>query len=188
MILEGSFNRLLSKMKDHDFAIIAAYKNMLSKNENIKRNRKLRKILNDQKIGVYQLVGYWLDAPDGQEHKKSDPKEPTDVVERSYVLVKPDDISYQDFERIVVELLTIDDATQGCGLIHKNSDAYFLLYADGSIEEIGNELTINEIAKTYSESVINKNTSATFVFAGLETPDSISGHLIYEKNRIRYCR
>ena len=188
VILEGTFNKLLTKMEDNDFAIISAYRNKFSKKENIKRNRKLRTILNKKKMGVYQLVGHWLEAPDGKEYDKVDKNELTDTVERSYFITRPDEMSYTDFEKLIVELLTIDDATQDCGLIHKKGSEYFLLYPDGRTEKIGDKLSINKIAQAYSEYIINKKTRATFVFEGIETPDSISGYRIYEKNMIRYCK
>ena len=117
-------------MEDNDFAIISAYRNKFSKKENIKRNRKLRTVLNKKKMGVYQLVGHWLEAPDGKEYDKVDKNELTDTVERSYFITRPDEMSYTDFEKLIVELLTIDDATQDCGLIHKKGSDYILLYPD----------------------------------------------------------
>ena len=188
VILEGSFSRLLTRMEDNDFAIISAYRNKFSKKENIERNRELRTILNKRKIGVCQLVGHWIEAPDGKEYDKADKNEITDTVERSYFITGPDEMSYTDFEKLIVELLTIDEATQVCGIIHKKVGEYCLLYPDGRTEKIGDKLSINKISQAYSEYIINEKAGATFVFEGIETPDSISGYRIYEKNMIRYCK
>ena len=65
LIVEGSFNRLLSQMKEKDFAILTAYRSTLTKKENIMRNRIFRGILNADEMGVHQLVGYWRENPNG---------------------------------------------------------------------------------------------------------------------------
>lgn len=186
VILEGSFSKLLKKMDDNDFAIISAYRNKFSKRENIERNRRLRSILNSHKMGVFQLVGHWLEAPEGKEYDKVEKNELTDSVERSYFITRPEEMSYDDFEKLIAELLTIDGATQDCGIIHRNGSEYFLLYPDGRTRKIGDKLTKNKIARAYSEYVVNKKTRATFVFEGVEIPDSISGFRVYEDNMIRY--
>lgn len=189
VILEGSFNRLIQRMKSKDFAILSAYRQGFSKRENIIRNRKLRKILNDNKMGVHQLVGHWLEAPEGKDFKDCDKNELTDAVERSYFIAKPDNISFQDFKEIIIQCLTIDGVTQDCCVIHKNGGEYSLLFKDGSTQEIGKNIAFNKIAQAYSEYVINKKSkNATFVFEGVECPDSISSHIVFEKYKIHYSK
>lgn len=188
VILEGSFNRLLNKLHDDDFAILSAYINKFTKKENILRNRKLRKILNDNKMGVHQLVGHWLEAPEGKKYKDCKKSELSDVIERSYVIVRPEEMSYDDFKKLIIELMTIDKITQDCCVIHQNGDSYFLLYPDGTEEKLGDNLTLNKIAQAYSEYVVNKRTRATFVFEGVESPDSNWGYRIFQENMINYCK
>ncbi len=101
IILEGSFNRLLQQMDSTDFAIISAYRKEKTKKENILRNRKLRGILNDKKMGVHQLVGHWQEAPEGGNHKDAKKSVLTDIVERSYFIARPADMSYSEFRHIM---------------------------------------------------------------------------------------
>lgn len=187
IILEGSFNRLLQRMKNKDFAILSAYRKDFTKRENIIRNRKLRKILNDNKMGVHQLVGHWLEAPEGKDYKDCDKSELTDVIERSYFIAKPDNMSFQDFTDIIIQCLTIDGVTQDCCVIHKKGGEYLTLNKEGKTESLGNNVTFNKIAQAYSEYVINKKSkNATFVFEGVECPASNSAHFVFEKYKIHY--
>ncbi|MCM1220592.1 MAG: hypothetical protein NC548_39505 [Lachnospiraceae bacterium] len=189
IIVEGSFNRLLDRMKTKDFAILSAYRNDFSKKDNILRNRKLRGILNDNKMGVHQLVGHWLEAPAGKDYKDYDRSELTDVIERSYFIAKPDNMSFDEFKEIILQCMTIDGISQDCCVIHNNGHDYNLLYPNGDMDKIGDNLTFNKIAQSYSEHVINKKSkNATFVFEGVESPSSISGHMVFNKHNIYYMK
>ena len=184
LILEGSFNRLMSLMADKDFAIISAYRHEFSKEENIMRNRHLRGILNAKKMGVHQLVGHWLEAPSGVAYKDAKPEELTDIIERSYFIAKPDGMDYKEFKKIILDCLTIDGETQDCGLIHLHGGGYYCVYPNGSVDKIGDNLTIGKIAQAYSQYV--KRLDLPFVFEGVERPSSNSGMKMFEINRIEY--
>ena len=184
LILEGSFNRLVSQMENKDFAIISAYRHEFSKEENILRNRELRGILNSHKMGVHQLVGHWLEAPKGVEYKDAKPEDLTDTIERSYFIAKPDDMPYKDFKRFIVDCLTIGGETQDCGIVHVHGGWYYCLYPNGSVEKIGENLSLNTVAQAYSQYV--KRLDIPFVFEGVERPASNSGMRMFEINGIEY--
>lgn len=184
LILEGSFNRLISQMTNKDFAIISAYRHEFSKEENILRNRELRGILNAHRMGVHQLVGHWLEAPAGVDYKDARKEDLTDVIERSYFIAKPDAMEFEDFKNFIIDCLTIGGETQDCGLIHTNGGGYYCLYANGGVEKIGDKLTLNKIAQAYSQYV--KRLDIPFVFEGVERPSSNSGMKMFELNRIEY--
>ena len=186
LILESSFNRLMSLMANKDFAIISAYRHEFSKEENILRNRQLRGILNANKMGVHQLVGHWLEAPKGVEYKDAKPEELTDTIERSYFIAKPDTMKYKDFKKFILNCLTIDGETQDCGIIHLHGGAYYCVYPNGSVERIGENLTLNKIAQAYSQYV--KRLDIPFVFEGVERPSSNGGMRMFRAHGIEYVR
>ena len=184
LIIEGSFNRLISQMQNKDFAIISAYRHEFDKPQNIKRNRKLRGVLNMKRLGVHQLVGHWREAPKGIPYNQAKESELTDVIERSYFVVKPDDMDYKTFKTIITKCLTIDNETQDSCIIHLNGGGYYCLYQDGSVDKIGDNLTLNKIGQAYSQYV--KRLDIPFIFEGVEYPSSISGRRMFNQNGIEY--
>ena len=182
IISEDSLSRTLSVMQDKDFAILTAYRSNFSKVENIVRNRKLRTILNNHKMGVHQLVGHWQEAPVGKDYTECEPNELTDVVERSYLVSKPESMSVKEFEQLILDLLTIDGETQDAAII-KNENGIFLLYNNGVKEQIGSECTLGKINQAYSQHIKN---NMPFVFEGIEIPASNISKQMYQKNNILF--
>jgi hypothetical protein len=182
IISEDSLSRTLSVIQDKDFAILTAYRGNFSKAENILRNRELRAKLNGRKMGVHQLVGHWQEAPAGKDYAECSPNELTDVVERSYLVAKPEDMSFDDFESLIRDLLTIEGETQDAAII-KNQDGIFLLYNNGSKDLIGSEATLGKINQAYSQHVKH---GLSFVFEGIETPVTNLGKQMFKKYNILY--
>ena len=174
LISEDSLQRTLTVIQNSSFAILTAYQNRFSKRDNILRNRKLRAFLNQNRMGVHQLVGHYEEVqPDGLT---------VDVIERSYLVEKPDDMSDKDFADIIVGCLTIDGITQNCALIRFESrpNKYYLIDSNSQITLIGTKLTIGKIGKIYSQHV--KKLNVPFKFEGEEIPGSNLGRLGYSKN------
>ena len=185
-IIIGSFSRLVDRLATKDFVIMSAYRKEFTKKENIIRNRHLRGILNDHKMGVHQLVGHWLEAKDGVEDYTKVPKsELVDVIERSYVVTRPDDMDVGEFKNLMMKCMTIDGATQDAIIYHHLKDEYFLLYNNGKMESIGTELSLNHISQAYSQHV--KKVNLPFVIVGVETPITDLGRMTYTRHNILYC-
>lgn len=184
LIIEGTFKRLVNIMQNNDFAILSAHKNSFTKKQNIQRNRQLRAALDSKKMGVYQLVGHWLEAPDGVSYANAKQNELTDVIERSYFVARPDTMDYEEFKNLIIRLLTIDGVTQDCCIIHQNGRGYYCLYPFGDTDKIGDTITSNKIAQAYSQYV--KKMNDPFVFEGVESPSSIGGYRMFSKNNILY--
>lgn len=108
LVCEDSLMRTLEFAKTKDFAILSAYRAEFSKQRNIERNRRLRSILNSMKLGVHQLVGHWLEAPAGIEYGQAESWQLVDVVERSYLVVKPDNMDFRRFIETISGCLMID--------------------------------------------------------------------------------
>ena len=187
LISEGSFTRMLNILKTKSFAILSAHRAYFSKQENIQRNRKLRDIFNKKKMSVHQLVGHWTEAP----RNKDDIAKHT--IERSYLVVKPENMTNMVFTKLIVSCLTIDNETQDSALIYyvidetnkENQDNKFYVINDSNeLTYIGKELKLNKIAEVYSQHV--KKINVPFVFEGMEIPGSNSGRLMFSQSNILY--
>ena len=175
-IEDASFSRLKDFLKSRDFAIITAYRdtdnegNKLSKKDNIVRNRKLRGVLNEHHMGVYQLIGHWQEAPAGMSYESAkEQNKLIDVVERSYVVVRPNHVPMDEFEDFIKSLMTIDGLTQNAVLFKDNSGARYY-YSDGHEVYLG-KMSWNKVAQGYSQSVLNKE--MPFVFDGVSYPNGV---------------
>ena len=177
MICEDSLRRTLEIIQNRSFAILTAYRAKFNKEENILRNRKLRAFLNQNRMGVHQLVG----------HYREDQRDGTfkDSIERSYLVEKPDDMTDKDFCDIVIGCLTIDGETQDTALIRfesKGNDIY-LVDINGKLMKIGSKLNFNKdaikLSNAYSQHV--KKMDVPFMFDGEEVPQSNMGKMLYEK-------
>jgi len=185
LISEGSLNRILS-FKDRKWAIISAHRKKFDKKQNIQRNRILRGVLNDKGIGVHQLVGHWQECQDTNIDNKDCPKNMViDVIERSYFVVKPNDIESNDFRKLILSLMMIDREKQDAIIYHEaHSNNIDTLDVNGRILESYKEWTLGKIAQTYSKYVNKMN--VPFVFEGMEVPGSNSGAMVMHCLNIKY--
>ena len=192
-ISESSFSRLLSKVSDDnkDWAIITAYRAFsigqdkpLTKDDNIKRNRDLRGQFDKRKMGVYQLVGHWQECQIPNVEYSACPKDKLqDVIERSYLSVKPDDMDSNDFQKLIVDLMTIDGETQDGALI-KNKDGINFLDNKNKLIHIGDKVELGKIGQAYSQYIKKQN--IPFVFEGLEIPSSNIQAMMMTRNNVNY--
>ena len=185
----SSLDRLFDILNNQVCAIITAYRdtdskgNRLTKKENIKRNRELRTRFSNNKMGVYQLVGHWLEAPEGYDYDQVKKEHKlTDVVERSYVVPKPDDMTIDEFVDFILSSMTIDELTQDACFIH--TDKFYLMYKDGSLEELGTDVSLNQLGEAYSQWV--RKCSLPFVFDSVDSPSSNFGRLYFKVCNILY--
>jgi hypothetical protein len=174
VISESSLSRALNQMKNKSFVIMSANRAKFDKNENIKRNRKLRAIFDKLKMGVHPLIGHWQECQlktDGEPvpYDKCPKNELKDVVERSYLVIKPENMSQDEFEKIVQDAMTIDGETQDGALIKDSDGKYKIMMKDGERFDIGDNLKLNKIAQAYSQHIKKQN--VPFVFEGLEVPN-----------------
>ena len=173
------------------FAIITAYRyqdnegNFLSKNDNNQRNLILRGILSSTKMRVYQLVGHWQETPadiDSDEARTHGLL--NDSVEKSYLVLKPSDMSVDEFVSFVKDCMTIDGMTQETCVIH--TDKYYLLYNDGSLKALGENVSLNKLSQVFSVSVLKAG--IPFIFNGFSRPNGNMDKLAFEKSGISYFR
>lgn len=184
IISESSLNRLLDLSKNKEWAIITAYRNSFSKEQNIKRNRILRGYLNNKKMGVHQLIGHWRECQlQDVPYDKCPEDQLVDSIERSYFVAKPDNMDSNKFKNYMLELMDINGHKQD-SIMYSDGDFVYVLGPNGEIYEKFTDLTLNKIEQAYSQHVKKQNTP--FVFEGLEIPGSNSGKRVMKYENIKY--
>ena len=91
-------------------------------------------------------------------------------------------MSFEEFKEIILSLLTIDSETQDAAII-KNDEGIFLLFNNGSLDKIGDDVTLGKINQAYSQHVKN---NTPFVFEGIETPATNFAKQLYTKYNILF--
>ena len=174
-ITDGSLGRLMNLLNDKTYAIITAYRdsdaygNKLTKQENSQRNRELRAYFNANKMGIYSLVGHWQE---------------THEVENCFVVPIPSFMSDEEFIAFIKDAMTINGLIQDACILH--TDKFYLLYNDGTIQPIGNKVSLNKLGQAYSKSVLKNE--VPFVFDSVEHPTSVAGYMWFDKKNILYLR
>jgi hypothetical protein len=116
-----------------DFAMITASRGSNSNKENRANNNKLIREIRDelhQKVGAYKLIGHWKECSEPLKNKETikDCKgKITNALEETWLVVKPDDVSGEDFEK------AIQNAAK-----KYNQDAY-IIRRDGKLELKGKD-------------------------------------------------
>ena len=183
LLTEAGLSRLITKLSQNkdDFAIITAYRDEYSKRENIQRNRELRQEFNKHKMGIYQLVGHWRECQVQNVSYKDCPKDQLkDVIERSYLVIRPIDMKYKDFCEMI--LLLVNRFDQDAGLICKDGNI-FSIEKDGNLMLKGFGLTLNKISQAYSQFI--KKLNIPFVFE-VEVPGTNFGRELFRDGGLLY--
>lgn len=181
MLTEAGLSRVLQKIKENDFAIITAYRDEYSKKENIQRNRELRSIFNDKRMGVYQLVGHWQECSlDNVDYEDCPKDKLVDVIGRSYLVARPQSMDIEEFKSLIQSLTK--KYNQDASVISID-DTIYIIEPTGKLTKIGDNVTLNKINQAYSQFV--KKMNVPFVFEA-EVPSSNSGRRLFKENGILY--
>jgi len=199
LISESSLHRLLDSYKNDTFAIMSAYRTFLddgitktSKNEKIQKNRDLRATFNEKKMGVYQLVGHWKECSLTVPYDECPENKKIDVIERSYFIPNTkysgmDDLEFYDFilnlgvkfKQDAVVIGFKDDVVKPKGI-------YLVDSKTKNVYNYWTKLSLDKIGRGYSEYFLGKNRSKTFIFEGIEIPNSNSGKVAMDYLGILY--
>ena len=182
MISEAGLSRVLSRVdKAEDLVIITAYRSNLSKKENINRTRALRGELNKRKMGAYQLVGHWRECQNPKIEYSDCPKDQlVDAVERSFLVIKPDDMTSKDFLGFLVRMAKKYDQD---GIVDKHDNEYTIVNKRGATEfKIGTNVGVCKLGQAYSQYV--KKLDVPFIFEGIDVPVTNTGKAIFKSNGI----
>ena len=187
-ITEAGLARIIQKVKvdQEDFIIITAYRGEFDKKENIARNRDLRHWFNRQEMGVYQLVGHWRECSiENVPYDQCPADKLVDVVERSYLAVRPDTMSAKEFFG-KCKFLTKKWKQDGSVIRIQElfGDEIQILETSGDTFGIGSGISLGKISQAYSQHVKKLNTP--FVFEGVEVPATNMGKQIAEKYNFNY--
>ena len=187
-ITEAGLAKVIKQVKtdNKDFIIITAYRAEFNKRENIARNRQLRHWFNRQQMGVYQLVGHWRECSlKGVSYEKCPKDKLVDVIERSYLAIRPDDIDSKDFFNKAKYLTRY---WKQDGSVIRIQEMFGkevrILEKDGSTFSVGTSTTLGKIAQAYSQHV--KKLQVPFVFEGAEVPATNIGKQIAAKKNFIY--
>ena len=178
MISEAGLSRVLSRVDTaEDLVIITAYRSNMSKKENISRNRALRGELNKRKMGAYQLVGHWQECQNPNIEYSDCPKDQlVDAVERSFLVIKPDDMTSKDFLGFLVRLAKKYDQD---GIVYKHDNEYTIVNKRGATEfKIGTNVGVGKLGQAYSQYV--KKLDVPFIFEGIDVPVTNTGKAIFK--------
>ena len=193
LITEAGLARLLQRVdtEKNDFVMITAYRAEYSKAENIKRNRNMRSEWNKVKLGPYQLVGHWRECSiEGTPYDACPEDKLVDAIERSYLVVRTDEVSSKDFWELAnklgkehkqdaivvrVEEYTGDETWVIGGVYNSDSPVIFERYK---------KVSIGQIAQGWSQHV--KKMDVPFTFEGVEIPGSNSGRMIFSRIGLSY--
>ena len=187
-ITEAGLAKVIKQVKtdNKDFIIITSYRAEFSKRENIARNRQLRHWFNRQEMGVYQLVGHWRECSiENVPYDQCPADKLVDVVERSYLAVRPDTMSAKEFFG-KCKFLTKKWKQDGSVIRIQElfGDEIQILENNGDTFGIGSGISLGKISQAYSQHVKKLNTP--FVFEGVEVPATNMGKQIAEKYNFNY--
>jgi len=186
-----SMAKLFSMVNDYqrDFAIITAYRKANDKDLNTKLNVDLRHELNVHKLGVYRLVGHWKEARIEYLNYQDCPEEELiDVIHRSYLTIRHQDISPTEFKDLILFLSSPEKHDQNAVVLRIEE-----LDINGIYDYQGNEvnrlqtnlITISALAYAYSQHVLKINMD--FDFVGVEKPQCVNfGKQAFYNNGFRW--
>ena len=193
LITEAGLARVLQRVdtEKNDFVMITAYRSNQSKAENIKKNRSMRSEWNKVKLGPYQLVGHWRECSiEGASYDECPEDKLVDAIERSYLVVRSEEVSAEDFWKIANKLgndnkqdaivIRVNEYTNGetwviGGVYNPDSPTVFERYK---------KISLGKIAQGWSQHV--KKMNVPFTFEGVEIPGSNSGRMIFSKIGLSY--
>lgn len=180
LITEAGLSRILKKLKDN-FAIITAYRRYYDKKENINRNRELRGEFNKRKMGIYPLVGHWKECQlDNVRYEDCPKNQLKDVIERSFLVIKPDEMSIDEFKNLI---LSLTKKYNQDGSIISIDSTINCIEKSGNMFPIGTGLSLNKISQGYSQYV--KKMNIPFVFE-CELPGGNIGRQLYKSKGLLY--
>lgn len=167
LLTEAGLSRLLSQIKDNDFAIITAFRKEFIKEENITRSRKLRAEFNSNNMSVYQLIGHWKE-------------DNVDIIEKLYLVVRPDNTEINEFKNLIVSLTQKFNQS---ATILATMGSINIVDESGRILDTKLKITLEKVKQAYTQYIKKQKTPFTLE---CEIPGSNSGRMMMGVENILY--
>ena len=183
LISEAGLSRIIKKIKleHNNFAVITAYRKINAKTKNELLNKKLRGEFNSLKMGVYPLIGHWQECQIAAIDYKDCPKDQLiDVIERSYLVIQSKNINTEDFKSLITKLTKKYDQDGSVICVDGNIK---IIEKNGSVFDIGKDITLNKISQAYSQFI--KKMNVPFVFES-EIPSGNIGKQLFSIKGLLY--
>lgn len=163
VIRRGSFVHLIECIGQRDFALLGAYRPDLSKEENILRNREIRKRLQGKSLRVYMLVC----------------REQAETAVRRYLVLKPYTMPSDEFEQGIMDCLAVGPC-RGEVALYCRQTSYCTLSSNG--------ISVGSVPLLLDESQSHGISTERIVVVGVEEPVTNMGKMLYAMNGIDYPR
>jgi hypothetical protein len=180
VINEAGLSRLLSMASKRDFCIATGFRYGNTLQQNRQLNKELNSTLASKRMGGYSLIGHWQEAPDGVEYNDADPETLQDSVEESILFTRPEDMPEKEFigfcgdigrkfnqDAVLVGIVSkgakfnskgftlAGEVKEALSIKEDDTDnpqpGIYLVFKDGSMDKIGNNLTIGKVSQAYSQ-------------------------------------
>lgn len=184
LISESGLSRVIDHLENRPFAIITANRGEYDAKENERRNKELRNVLNQNKMGSHFLIGHWQECQDSsiEDYTKCPKDQLVDVVENSFLFPKPNGMDDETFIKFVASL---NKKFEQDGAVVKLGDGSInIVDKIGGIFKIGNKTTLGKISQAYSQYV--KKLDMPFVFEGVQIPATNIGKQLFTENKLLY--
>ena len=183
IVNESSLTRMLRRIKNHDWAILTAFRDNKTEKENIRNNQKIISELNELKLEPYILKGHWQEAPDGMDYEEAMEQGKIKGVSEDSILVVNDErsgLDSQEFFNLISDLAFREEWKQDAIIIGKGDGSIHLMFNNQKTTKLGNKIGINKIDQAYS-TMKKKQKNIPFVFEGVLSPSSISSRMVLSK-------
>lgn len=143
-LIETALSRLISHYQKTGLAFITAFRPEYDKKVNYMRNDNLEVDLRKAHFGFSKVIGGYRDKPTQEQPN------PEAVEEETFVIpLDPKIMSEEDFINVITHLG--NKYNQDSVLIVTPTNGANLYYADGSIANVGTELTFSDVEEFYTQ-------------------------------------
>jgi hypothetical protein len=180
---EAGLSRVLSHAKN-PFAVLTSFRDKYTLKQNRDRNKKLEGDLRSIRAGGIKLIGHWEEAPDGMDWKEAKKLgKVEDIVEESYFIPKPKDVSVEEFRENILKLVKKYDQDAA---VFGDGKMVYLLFPDNSDMKLGPKLTADKMGQAWSKVRRGSGRKVPFVFEGTINPSNNFHRMALQRRGVKW--